>query len=134
MEQRTAVITGATRGIGKVIALELAANDAWPAPIQARLGHWILRAAENWTGRANSALAVGDPDRTLEAAIDAVEQWYEAHGQQPLINAPMPLAAPVTRAVRPVRSMGSLTAVRTRVGESGAASRASLRASAMRED
>jgi N-acetylglutamate synthase len=82
-----------------VVALELAANDAWPAPTQARLGHWILRAAGNWTGRANSALAVGDPDRTLEAAIDAVEQWYAEHGQQPLINAPMPLAAPVNAAL-----------------------------------
>ena len=83
----------------EVIALELAANDAWPAPTQARLGGWLLRAADNWTGRANSALAVGDPDRTLEAAIDAVVQWYRAHGQQPLINAPMPLAAPVNAAL-----------------------------------
>jgi GNAT superfamily N-acetyltransferase len=82
-----------------VIALELAANDAWPAPTQSRLGSWILRAAGNWTGRANSALAVGDPDRTLEAAIDAVVEWYAAHGQQPLINAPMPLAAPVNAAL-----------------------------------
>ncbi|GAA0541603.1 hypothetical protein GCM10010172_23720 [Paractinoplanes ferrugineus] len=82
-----------------VVALELAANHAWPAPVQSRLGHWILRAAGNWTGRANSALAVGDPDRTLEAAIDAVVQWYEAHGQRPLINAPMPLAAPVNAAL-----------------------------------
>ncbi|MBU2662809.1 GNAT family N-acetyltransferase [Actinoplanes bogorensis] len=79
----------------QVVALELAANEAWPAPIEARLGSWILRAAENWTGRANSALAVGDPDRPLEAAIDAVIEWYSAHGQRPLINAPMPLAAPV---------------------------------------
>jgi GNAT superfamily N-acetyltransferase len=82
-----------------VVSLELAANDAWPAPTQARLGNWILRAGDNWTGRANSALAVGDPDRTLEAAIDAVEQWYAEHGQQPLINAPMPLAAPVNAAL-----------------------------------
>lgn len=82
-----------------VIALELAANDAWPAPTQARLGSWILRAAENWTGRANAALAVGDPDRTLEAAIDAVEQWYAAKGQRPMINTPMPLAAPVNAAL-----------------------------------
>jgi GNAT superfamily N-acetyltransferase len=82
-----------------VVALELAANDAWPAPVQARLGGWILRAADNWTGRANSALAVGDPDRTLEAAIDAVTAWYADHGQQPLINAPMPLAAPVNAAL-----------------------------------
>jgi GNAT superfamily N-acetyltransferase len=82
-----------------VIALELAANDAWPAPVQSRLGGWILRAAENWTGRANSALAVGDPDRTLEAAIDGVIEWYAARGQSALINAPMPLAAPVNSAL-----------------------------------
>ncbi len=82
-----------------VVALELAANDGWPAPVQSRLGAWVLRAAENWTGRANSALAVGDPDRTLEAAIDAVTRWYAARGQQALINAPMPLAAPVNTAL-----------------------------------
>jgi GNAT superfamily N-acetyltransferase len=84
---------------GDVVALELAANEAWPAPVEARLGNWILRAAENWTGRANSALAVGDPDRPLEAAIDAVVEWYAAHGQPALINAPMPLAAPVNSAL-----------------------------------
>lgn len=84
---------------GDVAALELAANEAWPAPVQARLGSWILRAAENWTGRANSALAVGDPDRPLDAAIDAVVEWYAGRGQRPLINAPMPLAAPVNSAL-----------------------------------
>ena len=78
-----------------VIALELAANDAWPAPVTARLGGWWLRCADGWTGRANSALAVGDPDRPLEAAIDAVTAWYAERGRPPMINAPMPLAAPV---------------------------------------
>ncbi|MBO3740369.1 GNAT family N-acetyltransferase [Actinoplanes flavus] len=82
-----------------VIALETAADEAWPAPVRSRLGGWILRAADNWTGRANSALPVGDPDRPLEAAIDAVVKWYRDHGQQPLINAPMPLAAPVNSAL-----------------------------------
>lgn len=83
----------------EVAALELAADEAWPAPVRARLGDWILRAAENWTGRANSALAVGDPDRPLEAAIDAVVEWYRDRGQPPLITAPMPLAAPVNAAL-----------------------------------
>jgi GNAT superfamily N-acetyltransferase len=83
----------------EVIALELAADEAWPAPVRSRLGGWILRAADNWTGRANSALAVGDPDRPLEAAIDAVAAWYTDRGQQPLINTPMPLAAPVNAAL-----------------------------------
>jgi N-acetylglutamate synthase len=83
----------------EVAALELAADEAWPAPVRARLGDWILRAADNWTGRANSALAVGDPDRPLDDAIDAVVAWYRDHGQPPLINAPMPLAAPVNAAL-----------------------------------
>ena len=82
-----------------VIALELAADEAWPAPVRSRLGGWILRAADNWTGRANSALTVGDPDRPLEAAIDAVVKWYADRGQRPLVNTPMPLAAPVSAAL-----------------------------------
>jgi RimJ/RimL family protein N-acetyltransferase len=78
-----------------VVALELAANDGWPAPVQDRLGGWLLRAAANWTGRANSALPIGDPDRPLEQAIDAVERWYKERGQRPMINTPLPLAAPI---------------------------------------
>jgi ribosomal protein S18 acetylase RimI-like enzyme len=78
-----------------VVALEHAADEAWPAPVRERLGQWRLRAADGWTGRGNSALAVGDPDRPLEAAVDAVQRWYADRGQRPLINAPMPLAAPV---------------------------------------
>ncbi|GAA4694208.1 GNAT family N-acetyltransferase [Phytohabitans rumicis] len=78
-----------------VIALELAANEAWPAPVQDHLGGWLLRAADGWTGRGNSALPIGDPDRPLEAAIDAVERWYVEHGLRPLINTPLPLATPV---------------------------------------
>ncbi|MFD2767387.1 GNAT family N-acetyltransferase [Micromonospora eburnea] len=78
-----------------VVALELAADEAWPAPVRSRLGGWLLRAAEGWTGRANSALPVGDPDRPLPDALDAVERWYADHGQPALVNTPLPLAAPV---------------------------------------
>lgn len=78
-----------------VVGLELAANEAWPAPMQDRLGDWRLRAAGGWTGRANSALPVGDPDRPLEAAIDAVVDWYTARHQPATINVPLPLAAPI---------------------------------------
>ena len=78
-----------------VTALELAANEAWPAPVQDRLGGWLLRAADGWTGRANSALPVGDPDRPLAAAIDAVLDWYAARHQPAMINVPLPLAAPI---------------------------------------
>jgi GNAT superfamily N-acetyltransferase len=82
-----------------VIAVEQAANEAWPAPVQDRLGDWLLRAADGWTGRGNSALPIGDPDRPLDAAIDAVEQWYRDRGLRPLINTPLPLAAPVNAAL-----------------------------------
>lgn len=78
-----------------VIALELAADEAWPAPVRARLGDWLLRGAAGWTGRANSALPVGDPDRPLPAALDAVTRWYAGHGLPALVNTPLPLAGPV---------------------------------------
>jgi N-acetylglutamate synthase len=82
-----------------VIALELAADAAWPAPVRGRLGDWLLRSADGWTGRANSALPIGDPDRPLEAAIDAIEAWYAERGQPALVNTPLPLAAPVGAAL-----------------------------------
>ncbi|MFG3681171.1 GNAT family N-acetyltransferase [Micromonospora chalcea] len=78
-----------------VVALELAADEAWPAPVRGRLGDWRLRWADGWTGRANSALPVGDPDRPLPAALDAVQRWYAERGGTALVNTPLPLAAPV---------------------------------------
>nr|WP_230415167.1 GNAT family N-acetyltransferase [Micromonospora tarapacensis] len=78
-----------------VVELELAADEAWPAPTRDRLGDWLLRAADGWTGRANSALPVGDPDRPLPAALDEIERWYAERGQRALVNTPLPLAAPV---------------------------------------
>jgi len=82
-----------------VVALELAADEAWPAPVRGHLGDWLLRSADGWTGRANSALPIGDPDRPLEAAIDAIESWYAERGQPALVNTPLPLAAPVGAAL-----------------------------------
>jgi GNAT superfamily N-acetyltransferase len=78
-----------------VVALERAADEAWPAPIRGHLGDWLLRSAAGWTGRANSALPIGDPDRPLPAAVDAVERWYAERDQPAMINTPLPLAAPV---------------------------------------
>ncbi|WP_346538338.1 GNAT family N-acetyltransferase [Micromonospora sp. DPT] len=78
-----------------VIELELAADEAWPAAVRDRLGDWLLRSAAGWSGRANSALPVGDPDRPLPAALDAVERWYADQGQPAMVNTPLPLAAPV---------------------------------------
>lgn len=79
----------------QIAALELAADEAWPAPVRERLGDWWLRAADGWTGRANSALPVGDPGRPLGQAVDAVERWYAERGLPARMNVPLPLAAPV---------------------------------------
>jgi GNAT superfamily N-acetyltransferase len=76
----------------EVVALELAADQAWPAPTTGRLGEWRLRSAEGWTGRANSALPVGDPGLPLDQAIDAVVAWYAERGAPPMINVPLPYA------------------------------------------
>jgi ribosomal protein S18 acetylase RimI-like enzyme len=48
----------------------------WRALEQATVGDWLLRASGGFTGRANSALALGVPGRPLDEAIDAVEAWY----------------------------------------------------------
>ncbi|HLV57608.1 MAG TPA: GNAT family N-acetyltransferase [Natronosporangium sp.] len=94
---RAAVVAGKRipprrAGRREVRDLEYAANDAWPAPEQERLGDWLLRAAGGWSRRANSALPVGDPGRPLPAAIDEVTRWYRARGLDPAVNVPLPLA------------------------------------------
>jgi GNAT superfamily N-acetyltransferase len=76
----------------EIIALEWAAASTWPAPVQGRLGEWLLRSAEGWTARANSALPLGDPGLPLPAAIDALVDWYAAHGRPPAVTVPLPVA------------------------------------------
>jgi N-acetylglutamate synthase len=77
-------------------SLEVAAAAGWPAPELARLGDWLLRAGDGWTGRANSALPVGNPDRPLPEAVDAVQAWYDERGIRPAIS----VSEPVGRRVR----------------------------------
>jgi RimJ/RimL family protein N-acetyltransferase len=79
----------------RIAAIERAAADAWPAPICEPLGEWLLRSAEGFTGRANSALPVGDPGMDIEAALDRVVEFYRSLGRPPQIDVPLPLAEPV---------------------------------------
>lgn len=80
------------------IAVARAVAEAWPAPIQERLGDWVLRAGGP-TSHTRSALPIGDPGCALEAAIDAVTRWYAARGERPRVTVPLPLAAPVDAAL-----------------------------------
>ncbi len=45
----------------QIIDLERVAAGHWRGTEEEWLGGWLLRAAEGFTGRANSALPLGDP-------------------------------------------------------------------------
>ena len=68
--------------------LERAAARHWQAPDSEPLGEWQLRAAAGFTGRANSALPLGDPGCPLPEAVTAVEQWYRRRDLRPMIVLP----------------------------------------------
>lgn len=72
----------------RVEDLERAAALHWQAPEQEQLGDWLLRAAEGFTGRANSALPLGDPGLPLPEAVAAVGDWYRRRGLRPMIVLP----------------------------------------------
>ncbi len=73
-----------------VAALERLAARSWRALEEARYGDWLLRAGAGFTGRANSALVVGDPPEPLEDAVAAVGRWYAARGLRPQAAVPKP--------------------------------------------
>ena len=60
----------------------------WVATDRAGLGDWVLRSAGGFTGRANSALVVGDPTLPVGKAIDYVERWYAEREAAPLFQLP----------------------------------------------
>jgi N-acetylglutamate synthase len=72
-------------------------SAGWPARETEQLDEWLLRAHAGITGRANSAMAIGDPGRPLPTALDAVAQWYVDRGLAPLLQ--LPLADPVNLAM-----------------------------------
>ena len=74
--------------------LEHAAAPGWQAPDEDMLGDWLLRAANGFTGRANSALAAGDPGMPLGEAIEVVARWYAERGLPAMIAVPYPAGQP----------------------------------------
>ena len=49
-----------------MLELERVAAAHWRGTEEEWLGEWLLRAADGFTGRANSALPLGDPGRPLD--------------------------------------------------------------------
>jgi ribosomal protein S18 acetylase RimI-like enzyme len=74
--------------------LEHAAAPGWQALEEDRLGDWLLRAAAGFTGRANSALAAGDPGMPIVDAVQVIRRWYRARGLPAMIAVPHPCGQP----------------------------------------
>ncbi len=71
-----------------VLDLERIAALGWQATTTARIGQWLLRAGDGFTGRANSVLPLGSPGRGLTAALRDVETFYRRHGLPPVFQLP----------------------------------------------
>ena len=76
-------------GLSAVVALESLCADAWPAAVDEPLGQWRLRAAGGFTGRANSALAIGDPGLPVPDALAAVTAFAQRTGTRPRVQVPV---------------------------------------------
>jgi GNAT superfamily N-acetyltransferase len=66
--------------------LEKVMAKGWQALDRGGVGDWVLRASEGFTGRANSALVVGDPSLPIDKAIDYVEKWYAERDRPPIFQ------------------------------------------------
>lgn len=70
----------------EILELERLLAATWPALETAGLGGWLLRYSRGYSRRANSALALTAPEGGVDAAVAAVEAWYDARGARPLIT------------------------------------------------
>lgn len=61
--------------------LEKLMAKGWQPVDRGGVGDWVLRASDGFTGRANSALVVGDPSLPVDKAIDFAEKWYSDRGR-----------------------------------------------------
>jgi ribosomal protein S18 acetylase RimI-like enzyme len=66
--------------------LERVMVEGNPPVERERLGGWLLRAGGGYTGRANSALPLGDPGLPLDEAVSVVERWYDDRGLRRLVS------------------------------------------------
>jgi GNAT superfamily N-acetyltransferase len=69
-----------------ILALEELSGRTWPARHETWLGRWWLRAAGGFSARADASRLLGDPDRPVAEAFDAVRAWYRDHGVEPQLR------------------------------------------------
>jgi ribosomal protein S18 acetylase RimI-like enzyme len=78
-----ALTCGKNGTVEEVDQLERACADMWPALVDQPLGQWRLRAAGGFTGRANSALTIGDPGVPIGTALPQVVAFARRNGIRP---------------------------------------------------
>ena len=66
--------------------LEITCSKAWPPLVEDPLGEWRLRWADGFTGRANSALAVGEAVSPLGEALRAVCDFAHDRAITPMVQ------------------------------------------------
>ncbi len=76
-----------------VSAMQDVMADGWQPLERADHGGWRLRAAEGFTGRANSVLPLGDPPGAVPEAVDHVEGWYAERSLPGRFCVPWPLGS-----------------------------------------
>jgi len=76
-----------------VRGLEEIAARTWRGLEEERHGDWLLRAGGGFSGRANSALVVGEAPAPLVEAVASVARWYAARGLPPKAQLPGPPGA-----------------------------------------
>lgn len=99
---RATVVAGKRVGprparFSEILTLERVTAAAWPSPEVESLGEWLLRAADGWTNRANSALPLGDAGCDLDEAVRACVAFYTARGLPPKVTVPLPVRRDVAR-------------------------------------
>jgi GNAT superfamily N-acetyltransferase len=104
--------------------LQRIAARGWRPAETEMLGDWLLRAAGGFTGRANSALVIGDPGSSLDDALDRIEQWYAARGLPPRVQLPSRDATPGVDAALDKRGWSTSSVVHVMTAELGTVLRA----------
>ncbi|MGQ4617564.1 N-acetylglutamate synthase, CG3035 family [Nocardia sp. R7R-8] len=69
--------------VREIRALEAAAAYAWPGVEHAWIDGWLARAGHGYTGRANSAVPLGNSDGPAIVSAETLHRigaWYTAHG------------------------------------------------------
>ncbi len=73
-----------------VVEVERIAALGWRGLDEARIGEWLLRAADGFTGRSNSAVILGSPSTSDGDWIGDIQRWYADRGLPPMVQVPLP--------------------------------------------